>query len=130
MLALLEDVESRIDGAVGMNDLNSWVVFHSYTVVTYVTSLRGVEGLLLDLGGINKFWSRRKDCMTIVLLGKVKGEHGDIAHLLPCSEFTDSGIRVKLSLARMKKTKEAQVHLWSCHHLWHRWENVVLLARH
>ena len=108
MIALLDDVESRIDGALGMDDLNSWVVFHSYAVVTYVTSLRGVEGLLLDLGGINRYWNRRTDCVTITLLGKVKGEHGDRSHLLPCSEFTNSGIRVKLSLERLRKTKAAQ----------------------
>ena len=109
MLALLEDVESRIvDGAVGMNYLNSWVMFHSYVVVAYVTSMRGVEGLLLDLGGINKYSNRRTDCVTIKLLGRVKGEHGDRSHLLPCSEFTNSGIRVKLSLARLRKTKAAQ----------------------
>jgi hypothetical protein len=41
-----------IADAVTTRDHNRWIVFHAYVVVTYVVSLRGSEGLLLDLAGL------------------------------------------------------------------------------
>jgi hypothetical protein len=61
----------------------------------YVVSLRGNEGLLIDLSGLNRKWSvGGEDYVVIALLGKIKGESGDQAHLLPCVPKTSSGIKV------------------------------------
>ena len=52
-----------------------WVVFVAYVVVTYVLSLRGAEGQMLELGGLRKHWGeKRKDYLIVVLWGKIKGE--------------------------------------------------------
>ena len=67
-----------------------------YTMVCYVTSLRGVEDFLLDLDGLIRYWnSKRKDYIIIALLGKIKGESNDVAHLIPCVSITSSGINVR-----------------------------------
>jgi hypothetical protein len=47
-----------IADAVTTRDHNRWIVFHAYVVVTYVVSLRGSEGLLLDLAGLIRQWEK------------------------------------------------------------------------
>jgi hypothetical protein len=82
-----------------MRELNRWVVIGTYSVITYVLSLRGAEGFLLDLGGLHLHSvdpSKKSTHFIIPLLGKVKGEHHDQCHLLPCTfktVKTDSGIK-------------------------------------
>jgi hypothetical protein len=67
-----------------------------------VVSLRGSEGLLLDLEGLDEMVTPLTHThLTIPLLGQVKGEHHARAHLLPCLFVTSSGIRVQLWLQRL-----------------------------
>ena len=41
-----------------------------------------MEGFLLDLDGLIRYWSsERKDYIIIALLGSIKGEINDVAHL-------------------------------------------------
>jgi hypothetical protein len=69
-------------------------------------SLRGSEGFLLDLGGLNRKLSAGGDKYVVVaLLGQIKGESGDRAHLLPCVPITSSGIEIKTSLLRLLEFK-------------------------
>ena len=105
LLSLLEKVEERIKGAFNDKDSHRWVVFSTYVVVCYVISLRGVEGLLLDLTGLNRHWRSDQEHVIIALLGKVKGESADSAHLIPCVKITNSGINVKGILERLIKEK-------------------------
>ena len=78
------------------------IVFSAYAVVCYVVSLIGAEGFLLDLNGLRKYWNKeRTDHIIIPLLGKVKGEHFDSAHLIPCVLMTSSGINVKNTIERL-----------------------------
>jgi hypothetical protein len=58
LVAYLKIVQVRIHDAETMSELNRWVVLGVYSVVTYMVSLRGSEGFLLDLGG---FRSHRVD---------------------------------------------------------------------
>ena len=49
-------------------------------------SLRGPEGFLLDLEGLNHFWKRNKEGQShihICLRGKVKGEIDARCHVIP-----------------------------------------------
>jgi hypothetical protein len=48
----------RIEDVVTTRDHNRWIVFHAYVVVTFVVSLRGSEGLLLDLAGLICQWEK------------------------------------------------------------------------
>jgi hypothetical protein len=105
-LRVLEDVELRIEGAASVRELNRWIVFHSYAVVCYVLSLRGSEGLLLDLKGLHRQWGAGDGtCVVVTLQGKIKGETNDRDHLLPCVLMTSSGVNVKASLERLMAFK-------------------------
>jgi hypothetical protein len=96
----------RIEDAVTTRDHNRWIVFHAYVVVTYVVSLRGSEGLLLDLAGLIRQWEKGDGTSVIIaLLGKIKGEHNERCHLLPSVPVTQSGVRAAESLERLIASK-------------------------
>ena len=109
LLAVLAEVEVRISDAVEDEDHNLWIVFSAYAVVSYVLSLRGNEGILLDLQGINEKWkSNDGTFILIALLGKMKGETLDRSHLIPCANVTSTGIKVKSIVRRLAKLKRSQ----------------------
>ena len=66
----------------------------AYFAITYVDSLRGPEGLLLDFGGVRRKFvkGREANYVIVALLGQVKGKHGEREHLLPTASITNSGI--------------------------------------
>jgi hypothetical protein len=106
LLRVLEEANLRIDGSVSPRELNRWIVFHTYAVISYVLSLRGREGLLLDLEGLHRFWNSGDGSYLVVTLqGTVKGESNDRDHLLPCVKMTNSGIDVHASLSRLMTHK-------------------------
>jgi hypothetical protein len=51
--ALLSQIEERIESARTGRDENRWMTLHTLTVTTYVLSLRGPKGFLLDLNGLH-----------------------------------------------------------------------------
>ena len=107
--ALLQEVERRVQDAEDESEENRWVVRHAFCVVTYVLSLRGPEGFLLELEGLNRFWNDRDPKKIIVtLLGKVKGEQEERWHLLPCIKVTSTGINVAASVKRLRDLKANQ----------------------
>jgi hypothetical protein len=108
LLAVLAAAEARTEAASTREELNSWVVLHTFMVVAYVVSLRGAEGLLLDLSSLNLHWGKREDCITLALLGKIKGEDGDATHLIPCVKTTSSGIQVEVAVRRLMDLKKTQ----------------------
>jgi hypothetical protein len=111
MLAVLEMANSRAENAVYYSkDAHRWVVFHSYATISYVISLRGTEGLLLDLETLHRFWGtgkeKAKPYLVIPLKGKFKGESNHFCHLIPCALSTSSGIDVEGSLEHLRKKKQ------------------------
>jgi hypothetical protein len=110
LLSLLDSaVDTKVLGAVSAREKNRWTVFHAYVTVCYTISLRGCEGFLLDLAGLNRnFHAGGEKYIVIALLGKIKGESGDRAHLLPCMPITSSGIDVKKSVFRLMNLKRTQ----------------------
>lgn len=106
LLLFLKGIEQRIEGNTSRTERHKWIVLATYISVTYVLSLRGAEGLLLDLGGINTYWERGDGTYIIVpLLGKIKGEQHDVVHKIPCVPVTSSGINVKAQLERLRSIK-------------------------
>jgi len=102
MIELLTKVEERILHSDDNDSKHDWIVFSTYITIAYVISLRGPEVFLLDLDGMNRYWrENQEDYIVIALLGKVKGEHHDLAHLIPCSVKTRSGIYVKMIIKRL-----------------------------
>jgi hypothetical protein len=111
LLAYLKDIEDKIHDADTMHEVNRWVVVGAYSVITYLVSLRGSEGFLLDLGGLRIHKITEKPGVRyflIPLLGKVKGEHHDRCHLLPCTLQTDSGIKPYKWISMLLSLKERQ----------------------
>jgi hypothetical protein len=103
---VLKVASLRIADAVTTRDHNQWIVFHAYVVVTYVVSLRGSEGLILDLAGLIRQWEKGDGtCVVIALLGKIKGKHHERCHLLPSVPITQSGVRVAELLERLIASK-------------------------
>ena len=110
MKALMTKIESRLEG----NHLEPGfrrrlVMAGAYFAITYVDSLRGPEGLLLDLGGLRKNFTKGldKDYVIVALLGQVKGEHGERQHLLPTASVTQSGINVRRWMHRVLAVNQA-----------------------
>ena len=99
LMTVLDRVEENIrveDEGINPEDRARWIVFMDYIVVSYVLSLRGNEGLMLDLKGWRKNWNPdRGDHFVVSLWGKLKGETSFRDHLVPCANVTRSGIGVK-----------------------------------
>ena len=107
LLTLIGQAEGKIASSEDEDSEHKWIVFVGYIVVTYVLSLRGNEGFMLDLGGLIKQWRiDRKEYLIVVLIGKLKGENELREHLIPCSKFTKSGINVEYTLKRLMLVKE------------------------
>jgi hypothetical protein len=110
-LAYLRNIEAKLFDSESMNDLNRWVVLGTYSVITYLVSLRGSEGFLLDLGGlrVHKIDERTSQKYFLIpLMGKVKGEHHDRCHLIRCMTQTDLGIRPYQWVKMLVQLKERQ----------------------
>jgi hypothetical protein len=106
ILLVLEEANQRIDGAGSQREVHRWASFHAYAVISYVVSLRGKEGLMLDLEGLHRHWSDIADRhLVITIQGQVKGETGDRDHLLPSVPVTSSGIDIRSSLKRLMDLK-------------------------
>ena len=63
--------EEKIRSSESFETGHKWMVFVTYAVVSYVLSLRGSEGFLLDLKGLHQNWERNDGTFFIAaLLGK------------------------------------------------------------
>jgi hypothetical protein len=112
VILVLELANLRAQEAPSLYDQNRWIVFHAYMTVGYVVSLRGCEGFLLDLLGLNrKFQTGGTKYVVMALLGKIKGESYDWDHLLPCVPVTSSGFDVWASLTWLIEFKKARGHI-------------------
>ena len=106
ILAIIEEANSRIKAADSIEEQLRWMAFTCYSAISYVISLRGNEGFLLDLDGLNRHNSESlKDHFIIALLGKMKGEANGEAHLIPCINETSSGIPIRKLVFRLIKKK-------------------------
>ena len=106
IIKLIRYIETRSNTEVHQEEVHIWLVFLVYVTITYVLSLRGAEGFLLDLKGLNKHWKGVSQNYTIIpLLGKFKGEHQQSQHLIPCVNCTASGINVRAILRRLIQAK-------------------------
>jgi hypothetical protein len=109
LMATIEGIEGKILGAPTPRELNRWTVLHTFMLVTYVVSLRGPEGFLLDLEGLHRHWRDDvEDHFIITLRGKIKGEHNARCHLLPCVPVTGTGLRIRDSVKRLLELKANQ----------------------
>jgi hypothetical protein len=112
IVMVLRKAALKMDDACGEEDYLKWLCFGTYLTATYVLSLRGTEGLLVDLKGmIANSQKGGADYFVVALLGKVKGEHHDRCHLLPCANTTSSGINVKGWLSTLVSHRMTKGHV-------------------
>ena len=105
LITLIKKGEERWQSEDDEEEAHLWLVFVVYAVVSYVLSLRGPEGFLLDLASLNKHWDHDENYIAIGLLGRMKGERNDLCHLLPCVNITSTQINVKSLLFRLLEEK-------------------------
>ena len=109
VLRIAEEKINEEDIGTEWDNRSRWIVFIAYIVVSYVLSLRGNEGLMLDLKGLRRNWKPdRGDHFVISLWGKLKGESSIREHLIPCINVTRSGIGVKNIVLRLIQLKEKE----------------------
>ena len=97
VIEIAEQKINEIDRGTSEEDRPRWIVFVAYIAVSYVLSLRGNEGLVLDLEGLRNNWQHdRGDHFVIALWGKLKGETAYRNHVIPWS-----GIKVKYIVQRL-----------------------------
>jgi hypothetical protein len=93
---LLSYCETRFKSAKTFDGVAEWIVAGTYFATCYVCSLRGPEGLLVDLAVLSQSINQEDDNeITIPLLGRVKGESQVRQHLLHSVAVTSSGIHLK-----------------------------------
>ena len=109
MKYLMEKIETRLEGSQANPSLRRRLLMAgAYFVFTYVDSLRGPEGLLVDLAGCRDNFIKGIDenYVIVALLGQVKGEHGERQHLLPTASVTGSGLKVRQWMKRLLVTNQ------------------------
>ena len=81
-------------------------MFGVYITISYVISLRGSEGFLLDLKVLREInLNSNQSFLWLSLLGKLKGEAISKQHHILCVNVTSSGIDVKTRIFRLMKKK-------------------------
>jgi hypothetical protein len=111
LVKMVERIREKFDSPLQQTDEErmAWIVFGAYIVITYVLSLRGPEGLLIDLDGLRRHKDIGEGQYCIVALrGRIKGESSDRCHLLPCCIETSSGLKVQEWIHRLIREKEAR----------------------
>jgi hypothetical protein len=106
LVATLKTIEDKMQSTPASRKVNRWTVVHAFISMTYVVSLRGPEGFLLDLDGLNRHWIDESGSHFIIAFRrKLKGEHNARCHLLPCVQVTGTGLRIRDSVKRLLDLK-------------------------
>jgi len=105
-IELIKRIHSKLDQSIEEEDIHHWSSILTYIVISYVVSLRGPEGFLLDLDGLVEHWNRSEAYVTLALLGRLKGEQHDLQHLIPCANITASRINVRAVIKNHLQIKE------------------------
>ena len=98
IIALLHGISEELAKEESIIERFDLIIFGCCVVISHVLSLRGSEGLMLDLTAITKDLSNPKTYCAIGLKGKIKGESAERDHLFPCSDSTSSGMHVRVWL--------------------------------
>jgi len=96
IVKLLSLITQQIQEAEQLKDQFDLVVFGNFVVFSYVLSLRGSEGAMLNLSTMAKYRDSSKDSFIVALKGKIKGEANERDHLFHCVNETSSGIKARV----------------------------------
>ena len=93
---MLNSIKGDLKDTANRNEKFRLIVFGAYIIYSYVLSLRGSEGLMINLTAIRKGLEDKREHLVVGLRGKVKGESVERDHMFPCVTITSSGINVEL----------------------------------
>ena len=94
MILLLEFCENKVQEEPDIESMEKRVKAGALFVISYVLSLRGNEGILLDIEGLQQFDQERNELLAVPLVGKLKGSGQVKRHILRSVKVTSSGINV------------------------------------
>ena len=99
IVAVLNAIDEKVLTAVKAKNpaqRDRWIIAGAYLSISYVLSLRGNEGFMMDIKELLKNRPLKKGLVWIVLSGILKGESVPMLHQLRSVPTTDSGVEVKL----------------------------------
>jgi hypothetical protein len=99
--ALLTTCRRWARDAATDEERDKWIMAGAYFCFSYVLSLRGTEGLMVDLGEMIKLFDEARAHDVIPLLGRTKGENHVRHHRLACVPKTKTGIEVRRWMKRL-----------------------------
>ena len=107
LLEFFREIERRIADFTSREDHHNWIIMTTYCALSYVISLRGNEGFLLDLKSLRDNWNNHSNKYVVIgLLGRYKGENHDYTHLVSCVNKTSSGLNIRNILHRAIQLKD------------------------
>ena len=87
-------IESRILASTNDKDTARWIIEGFYFCVSYVSSLRGEEGFLLDIDKLREHSHQDDGLVWLPLVGTVNGDKEFHTYILRSVPITGSGIPV------------------------------------
>ena len=99
IVALLDAIDEKVLTAFkakNSTQRDRWIMVGAYLSISYVLSLRGNEGFMLDIKELLKNRSLKKGLVWIILSGILKGELIPTLHQLRSVPTTDSGVEINL----------------------------------
>ena len=94
IIQLTKEIMKECAGTSDKLEKFNLIIFGAHVVMSYVISLQGSKGLIMDLTVINRELKVDEEYCVTPLKGKVKGEAVDRDHLFPCVYVTSSGLDV------------------------------------
>ena len=91
----LSRVSYKIKRSESDQEAAKWTMGGAYFCFSYVCSLRGEEGFLLDIKKLREHGSKAGGLIWLPLVGTVKGDKGTHTYLLRSVPQTDTGINVE-----------------------------------
>ena len=101
--ALVESFKSDISQAEPLSWNRRRLTFGlGYSILTFAASLRGSEGLKVDLDTLKQYVTKgkheKKGFIIVPTKGRFKGEKGERCHLLALSNISHSGIAIRSAM--------------------------------
>jgi hypothetical protein len=104
IVEVLKAIDQKVEIAFeegNSTERNKWIIAGAYISISYVLSLRGNEGFMMDIKELLKNWSMKKGLVWIVLSGILKGESVPELHQLRSVPKTDSGVEIWVWVNRL-----------------------------
>ena len=101
---VLEYCEERLNDEDDHLIMTKWAKAGALFAISYVLSLRGNEGILVDIEGLLQLNSERNGLIAIPLTGKLKGTGRVQKHVLRSVKMTSSGINMEWWIQLLRRT--------------------------